>query len=778
MKLRITPFTSLRQTAPAAAFTVAILAIFSPAQAATFNWDGGDAGNGSWGAASNWNPNVAPTFNNTADLIFNNLTRSTTNEFGFSRTVRSISFGEAIDGTWTTNTTTGAVLSYSADAGNASVNVDAGATANITFNGGVGFTGSQSLTSQLELNHNGSGLLLFNRQFAGAGGFTKNGNGTASISAPNNNSFTGAVNVNTGRLIMGSTSGATGDMNASSGINLGGGILEIRTTGALNKQINPNMIVSVASSLAYNNTAATDQSFTLQTGTMALNANLTVQNISSSGAGNNIVNITRNLTGSGNLIIDTYNNVASGAVAFSNGRIQLSGDNTGWTGNLVIAKGTAQFSGTNSFLPAAGSITLGTTGNASGAALGFNQIATDASLSNAITVTTGGVRLIRNNAGPASTNNIGFSGAMTLEGNLTIDHAGLGSGKAVTLSGDIAGSGGLNVTFVGPNQVSATSVRLTGNNGYSGNTMVGAGATLAVNSSGGNGIGNTSAVSLTGDGSTLQLETSETIGSLASTGALGSLVITGNLTTGGNDTNTTYGGSSTGTGGLVKAGSGTFNLTGNGTYTGTTTVTSGTLSVGTTGSIDSTSGVSIGAGEFRYNSSTALSKAVTFSATGGTLSGTGTITPDSSITVGNALAIGDGTIGTMSFGGALAIEGTYLYELDSSTSASDLGEVTGNLSLGGMLDIVQLGTYTGGSKFTLFAYDGTLSGTFSGIADEAIFTDAGGMWTMNYNDTTAGLNGGVSANNTYVTITAIPEPNVVALLGGLGAIALIRRRRA
>jgi hypothetical protein len=52
------------------------------------------------------------------------------------------------------------------------------------------------------------------------------------------------------------------------------------------------------------------------------------------------------------------------------------------------------------------------------------------------------------------------------------------------------------------------------------------------------------------------------------------------------------------------------------------------------------------------------------------------------------------------------------------------------------------------------------------------------MWTMNYNDTTAGLNGGVSANNTYVTITAIPEPNAAALLSGLGAIALMRRRRA
>lgn len=97
-------------------------------------------------------------------------------------------------------------------------------------------------------------------------------------------------------------------------------------------------------------------------------------------------------------------------------------------------------------------------------------------------------------------------------------------------------------------------------------------------------------------------------------------------------------------------------------------------------------------------------------------------------------------------------------------------------------DLVQLGTYTAGNKFTLFAYDGALSGTFTtpglvNIADDTQFTDAGGIWEINYNDTSAGLNGGVSASNSYVTITAIPEPNVAALLGGLGALCLLRRRR-
>jgi autotransporter-associated beta strand protein len=280
-------------------------------------------------------------------------------------------------------------------------------------------------------------------------------------------------------------------------------------------------------------------------------------------------------------------------------------------------------------------------------------------------------------------------------------------------------------------------------------------------------------------------------------GALtGNLILANNLAVAQNSTTSTLtidapitesGGART----LTKSGSGTLILSGANTYTGTTTVSGGKLTVASAGSINGTNGVTIGTAstaataEFNYNSSTALTKAVSFAAdsTGGTLSGTGTINLAVNVTDGNTLAIGNGNIGAMAFGNNLEVGGTFLHELMGGGSTADLGDVAGNLTLGGILDLVQLGTYTLGNKFTLFAYDGTLSGLFkdfggvTDILDDTNFTDAGGIWKLNYNDTTAGLNGGVSASNTYVTITAIPEPNVAALLGGLGTILLLRRRR-
>lgn len=749
----------------------------------SLNWIGGNATNDSWGATGNFN--AAFVSSNQTHLTFNGTTRATTNSFGANRTVKSITFGSNINSTWTTATSNSTVLTFAANSGNASVNVDAASTGNISITSlGAAVTGSQSLTSNLELNHYGSGILTFGRQTAGAGGFIKNGSGTVVISAPNNNTFTGAVVVNQGRLVMGSTSGVTGDMNASSGITLNGGTLEIRTSSAISKQVNPALTVSSASTLAYNNVAATDQGLTIQTGSMALNANLTVQNISSSAAGNNLINISRNLTGSGDLIVDSYNDVASGAVSFSNGRVQVSGNNTAWTGNLVIAKGTAQYSGANSTL-GSGAITLGTTGDAFGAALGFNTGNTSQTLGKAITVTTGGTRLIRNNSGPDTIAGLTFSGPVNLQGNLTLDHAGLGAASSITLSGNATGAGGLNVTFVGPHAVAGSSVRLTGTNDYTGATTLGAGARL--NAIGGSAIGDSSAVTLTGASSALNIGASETIGSLASMGAVGDLVLTGTLTAGGNNDTTTYGGTSSGAGGITKVGSGTMTLSGSNGYTGATNVSSGTLIVSgsiassvttvTSGAVLAFSGsgsagnVSVGAGATFALGTAGTAGAVSIDA--GTFTGVGTVsalifTGASVFAPGNS----PGTV-TIADGGSLTM---------NSGTVSNF-EIT---NAGFALNTYDLVIGTAGGLDESVTFDGILNLIFTGgpysigassvkIFDVNIYS--GVFDTVNVTGLDSGLVATFNSSTGYIDIAAIPEPNAIALFGSVAVFGLITTRR-
>jgi autotransporter-associated beta strand protein len=224
---------------------------------------------------------------------------------------------------------------------------------------------------------------------------------------------------------------------------------------------------------------------------------------------------------------------------------------------------------------------------------------------------------------------------------------------------------------------------------------------------------------------------------------------------------------------LVKSGAGTQTLNAANTYTGSTTINGGTLTLGAAGSIDNTSGVSLGTvGTFDVSAKSGY--------TVSNLSGSGSV--KGALTVSTQLAIGN-SAGTASFNAGLTLDSaTYVYEMTGGASpelgSADLGNVTGTLTItaGSILDLVELGTYTVGNKFTLFGYTTGVIGTFDGLADGAQFDDdLANQWMIDYDDTTAGLNGG--SGTSFVTVTAIPEPNVAALLGGLGAVALLRRRR-
>jgi fibronectin-binding autotransporter adhesin len=738
----------LRRVA-AAVLASLVLAWSSPLHAATFTWDGGAAGSDSWGNLDNWNPNAVPTFNNTADISFNNLTRPN-NDTGAVRTIRSITYGADMDSDFNTNLRTfnggaSAALTLDSDAGDATITILAGATGNLSLGwNGVGTAGGAlTLADNLLVTHNGSGEFLISRQISGTGfGFTKAGTGTMRVAAANANSFTGAVAVNAGRLIMASTAAVGADLNTASAVNLGGGTLEIRTTNALNKTLTSNMTVSSASTLAYNNTTGTTQSLSLNTGSMALNADLTVQNISATTTLNNQVIINRNMTGTGDLIVETYNNITSSTPStdFALGRVALGGNNSGWSGDLVIRQGTAQIFGDTAlsqFNAGTGAIILGETSNSFGSGLLLSASTPTAgpkTLSNDIIVRSGGFRTIR--GGSDHTYNI--NGNITLEGDLNVHNGLFFTDKNMILNGNISGVGGLSITESGnPNFT-----RLTGNNTYSGATSIGTGAVLNILSTSGNAIGDSSAVTFAGAGATLVFNsTNETVGSIASAGSDGAINLGANtLTTGGNNSSTSYGGNINGTGGLTKTGSGTMTLTGSNTYTGTTTVSQGTLLLTSTATLSSTNiQVSTGAAL----DASALVGGLTI-ASGNRIGGDGSFTGDLNLGIGAELVFS--LTSTFDVSGVVTLDNTF--------GINSLVDVDGNAI---NWALVSENTYT---------LIGTTTSDFSNISNFGL-------------SNAADVGGGKLAyfQNGSLELVVIPEPSSgMLLLGGLGLLAVLRRR--
>ena len=363
--------------------------------------------------------------------------------------------------------------------------------------------------------------------------------------------------------------------------------------------------------------------------------------------------------------------------------------------------------------------------------------------------------------GSATTNihtnsNEQFSSGLTVDNNgqtLVISAGGLFDAK-ITGAGALSYTGGVTLTL---NNAS---------NDYSGGTTI-AGSAGGIVAFVNGGLGTTGSITISNSNLRWQTGNNQDISSRL-------VMLNGGIArfnTNGNDVSFANGIGSSSTSNLTKSGNGKLTISGVNSYSGTTSVTGGTLAVN--GTLAS-SGVTV--------------------ATGATLEGDSSITGTVNIQGNGTLASGNNGIGSLATG-ALTLQGTstLAYQVRSNAApdgAGDLTAVTGNLTIGSgaILAITDLdiGSWSFDEKLTLISYTGLWNdGLFSyddgsGLAvleDDSIFSFGGSSWMINYNDNDEGGNfiDDLTGTN-FVTMTVIPETST-ALLSGLGALALLRRRR-
>lgn len=241
------------------------------------------------------------------------------------------------------------------------------------------------------------------------------------------------------------------------------------------------------------------------------------------------------------------------------------------------------------------------------------------------------------------------------------------------------------------------------------------------------------------------------------------------------------GGVISGSNGLIKSGNNTLQLTNANSYTGTTTVSAGTLLANnTTGSATGTGAVSVEAN--------------------GRLGGTGTITPTgiNGINVTGVLAPGGsaspgnltfnlgGTTGTIAMNSDPAAD----FEFDLGLSgvdidnvgASDLITLVGAAAAdfafsGNTIDFLGTGTI---GFYKLFDTSTNSSTTWTGLTVDGTGLITSGLAATNLTGSLTGnlIMGGNSLGGTSgdIYLHVVPEPSA-ALLGGIGVMFLLRRRR-
>jgi fibronectin-binding autotransporter adhesin len=243
-----------------------------------------------------------------------------------------------------------------------------------------------------------------------------------------------------------------------------------------------------------------------------------------------------------------------------------------------------------------------------------------------------------------------------------------------------------------------------------------------------------------------------------------------------------------GGGSFTQAGSGTTTLSLVNTYTGATSVSQGTLEIASGGSTHASSAVSVtGTSSLIVNG--IIHGSVT-TATGTTLSGSGVIKGTTTI---SGFHNPGNSPGTQTFESGLSYTATSVlnWELIDNTVAGRGSNYDAVNVIGGVLSINSNASinlaFSGAVSFANAFWSSNQSWLVVDLSGSATASDSnlftiGSITGGGYNPAlgTFGITratGSNSANSVYLTWTAIPETSS-SLLGALGALVLLRRRRS
>jgi fibronectin-binding autotransporter adhesin len=662
------------------------------AQTTAFNMSAGN-----WSSGANWT-NGTPV---AADTVNFTTTATSTVDGAFSMTILDFGGGVQIVNSSLGSINVSGSIDYSGGI-SVALNVPISGTGNFYLNGG---TGTVTLNPGVGSN-----------TFSGITNVFANGtlaDGENNSFSPNSELYVGGssagtvdVNFNETVSALGLSTAANGTINIASGktLTINGGISDtfigvIAGSGNLQKLGSSTQILTGTNTYTGTTTVGSGADIQIGNGTTAG----TLASSGVSGAGGLSFAVPSGST-------TTYSGTLSGtlgvATNVSTGTTNLSGTNT-YSGATTVNMGTLQAGSTSAFGGASGmsAVTISGTGTLD---LGTfsNTIGTLSSGSSTSTVILG-------------------SGATLTLGN---------PGGSSSYNGEITGAGSLNMAGYQLFLMGSTS-------NYTGTTTISSG-TLAANNTSGYATGDSTSITIMPSADLL----------FGQNNAAGAINPATTITDNGavqffRTDNITFSNSISGTGDLDKFSTGTVQLTGSNTYSGTTTLSSGTLQAGATNVFSSSSRVSF--------NGTATLDLNNFNEAIGSFDGSST----GSITLGTAALTVTNGLGVQ-FDGVISGTGSMVYSGGSSIVTGTNTYSGGTTITNGSLLVAGAGSGTGSGPITI-----TPTGTlYIGAASNTGFVGAGtitdnGLLEFNRSDmptftTVITGTGGVQANGGGAYLTA------------------------